>query len=185
MRRNARWEIVLMAVLAAFTIGFLPYIPELGLLPYLLLSLALGMLYYYYRVLGVLRQMSENAGSVRSHLVQLCVGLRHLLRFNYHLTLAMVPITMVVTLGLPLGRELAYISRQLRANEPVHWGRLLLLAGIILVAGGLVQVLVIPVTRWSLQRLYGRHLDRLEGQLRELDEDELPANPSSGPGFTD
>ena len=163
-----------MAVLAVFTIGFLPYVTKLGLLPYLVLSLALGMLYYYYRVLGVLRQMSENAGSVRSHLVRLCAGLRHLLRFNYRLTLAMVPITMVVTLGLPLGRELNSISQQFRASEPIHWGRLLLLAGIILVAVGLVQVLVIPVTRWSLQRLYGQHLDRLESQLRELDE-ESPA----------
>ena len=175
MRRNARWEMGLMAGLAVFIIGFLPYISELGLLPYLVLSLALGMLYYYYRVLGVLRQMSENAGSVRSHLVRLCAGLRQLLRFNYRLTLAMVPITMVATLGLPLGRELTYVSQQLRANEPVHWGRLLLLAGIILAVGGLVQILVIPVTRWCLQRLYGQHLDRLEGQLRELDE-EVPAS---------
>lgn len=178
MRRNARWEMVLMVGLAIFTAGFLPYVPELGLLPYLILLLALGLLYYYYRVLGVLRRMSENAGSIRSHLARSCSGLRQLLRFNYRLTLAMVPITLVATLGVPLGRELLRIGQQLGAGEPVHWGRLLLLAGIILAAGGLMRVLVIPVTHWQLQRLYGRHLDRLEGQLRELDEESLtPAQP--------
>ena len=176
MRRNARWETVLMVVLALFTAGFLPYVPELGLLPYLLLLLSLGLLYYYYRVLGILRQMSENAGSVRSHLVRLCVGLRQLLSFNYRLTLAMVPVTMVATLGMPLGRGLVRVGQQIGHNKPISWGQLPLLVGIVLAAGGLVWVLLIPYTRWWLQRLYGRHLDRLESQLRELDEEvPLPA----------
>ena len=184
MRRNARWEMALMIALAVFTAGFLPYVPELGLLPYLTLLLALGLLYYYYRVLGVLRQMTETASSVRSHLVRLCVGLRQLLRFNYRLTLAMVPITMLTVLGMPFGREMVRIGQQLGRQEQVHWGRLLLLIGIGLAAGALMQVLVVPVTRWYLQRLYGQHLDRLEGQLRELDDNEPLANSGSAPAFT-
>ncbi len=170
MRRNAQWEMALMLVLAVVTGGFLPYVPELGLLPYLTLLLALGLIYYYYRVLGVLHQMRETADSVRSHLVQLCAGLRQLLRFNYRLTLAMVPVTMLTTLGVPFIREIIHILEQLGHNEQVRWGRLLLLIGISLVAGGLMQLLVKPVTQWYLQRLYGQHLDRLEGQLRELEE---------------
>ena len=43
----------------------------------------------------------------------------------------------------------------------------------VLVFGVVVQVGVVYFTRWYLQRLYGQHLDRLESQLRELDE---PAN---------
>ncbi len=184
MRRSARWEMVLMAVVAAFTIGVLPYVPELGLLPYLTLLLALGLLYYYYRVLDVLRQMTETTGNVRSHLGLLCAGLRQLLRFNYRLTLGMVPITMLTVLGLPIGRELVRIGQELMHNEQLQWGRLPLLVVILLAAGGLMQVLVVPVTRWNLQRLYGQHLDRLEGQLRELDDSEPLASTSSAPYFT-
>ncbi|TDN35826.1 hypothetical protein E4631_05480 [Hymenobacter sp. UV11] len=184
MRRNARWEMALMVALAVFTAGFLPYVPELGLLPYLTLLLALGLFYYYYRVLGVLRQMTETASSVRSHLMLLCFGLRQLLRFNYRLTLAMVPVTMLTVLGMPFGREMVHIGQQLGRQEQVNWGRLLLLTGIGLAAGALMQVLVIPVTRWYLQRLYGQHLDRLERQLRELDDSELPTSPSLAPDFT-
>lgn len=170
MRRNARWEAAGVILLAVFTAGILPFVPELGLLPHLMLLLALVLLYYYYRVLGVLHQMTSTAGSVRNHLARLCAGLRQLLRFNYGLTLAMVPITLLVTLGLPMGQGLARISQEMMRHQPVHWGRLPLLAGILLGAGGLVWVLVIPVTRWQLQRLYGQHLDRLEASLRELDE---------------
>ncbi|MFD1466687.1 hypothetical protein ACFQ48_00510 [Hymenobacter caeli] len=170
MRRNARWEAVGTALLAAATVGFLPFVPELGLLPHLLLLLTFVLLYYYYRVLGALRQMTKITGSVRNHLARLCAGLRQMLRFNYGLTLAMVPITLLVTLGLPMGRELARVGQEILRHQPVHWGRLPLLTGILLGAGGLVRALVIPVTRWQLQRLYGQHLDRLEGQLRELDE---------------
>jgi len=36
--------------------------------------------------------------------------------------------------------------------------------------GAVVQVGVVYFTRWYMQRLYGQHLDRLEGQLQELDE---------------
>lgn len=184
MRRSARWEMALMAVVAVFTIGFLPYVPELGLLPYLMLLLALGLLYYYYRVLDVLRQMTETTGNVRSQLGQLCAGLRQLLRFNYRLTLAMVPITLLSILTQPIGQELVRIRQELMHNEHLHWGRLSLLAGIILAAGVLVQLLIIPHTRWYLQRLYGQHLDRLEGQLRELDDSEPPVSSGSAPDFT-
>ena len=33
-----------------------------------------------------------------------------------------------------------------------------------------MQVFAVYVTRWFMQRLYGQHLDRLEANLRELDE---------------
>ena len=167
-----------MAGMALFTAGFLPYVPELKALLYLLLLLAVGLLYYYYRVLGALRQMTETGNSVRSHLVRLCAGLRQLLRFNYRLTLAMVPITIVVTLGMPFGQELVRTGQQLGHQEQVRWGPLLLLASIVLAEGVLVKVLLMPYTRWWLQRLYGQHLDRLESQLRELDEEtSIPAQP--------
>ena len=40
----------------------------------------------------------------------------------------------------------------------------------LLVFGALLQVAAVYGTRWYVQRLYGQHLDRLEGLLRELEQ---------------
>jgi hypothetical protein len=162
MRRNAWLEITLMALLTVATLIAFPSLPELHPLLYLVLLLMAGLGYYYYRLLGLLSQMADPAGSVRSHLAQLCAGLRTLLRFYYRLSVAMVPFTMLV-LGVQVGQRLIHPER-------IDWARLGLSAGILIGVGGLVLLLQIPATRWYVQRLYGRHLDRLEGQLRELDE---------------
>jgi hypothetical protein len=45
-----------------------------------------------------------------------------------------------------------------------------IIAVLAMVIGAACQAGVIYFTRWYLQRLYGQHLDRLEGQLRELDD---------------
>ncbi len=162
MRRNAWLEIILMALVTLMTLIALPSLPALRWWLYLLLLSIVGLGYYYYRLLGLLRQMADPAGSVRRHLAQLCAGLRTLLRSYYRLSVAMVPCSMLV-----MG---AQISQGLIRSEGLAWARLGLFAGILAGAGGLVLWLQIPATRWYLQRLYGRHLDRLESQLRELDE---------------
>lgn len=172
MRRNARLEAVLNVALALGVVAVLPHLHQLlhRVLAGALLVLAAGLCYYYYRVLAVLRLLSETAGSVRGHLVQLCAGLRQLLRFYYRLTLATVPTTMLFIYGFLIG--------QLLANPSKHpWQLMLTTAAVLLVLGGIMQVAVVYTTRWYLKRLYGQHLDRLEGQLRELDE----AGPASQP----
>jgi hypothetical protein len=45
-----------------------------------------------------------------------------------------------------------------------------IIGGVLLMLGGLVQVLAVYGTRWYVQRLYGQHLDRLEANLAELEE---------------
>jgi len=165
MRRNARYEVLFTAVVAMampillpFAHNFLQRAQAMSLL-----LLALLMLGYYYRKLALLHRMAEPAGHVRGSLQQLGAGLRGLLQFNYRLTLAMVPASLLLIYGVTVGGEL------LRPGGARL--KLLLILGLALLATGLLlHWAAAKATRWYLQRLYGQHLDRLEGLLRELDE---------------
>ncbi|RZK19688.1 MAG: hypothetical protein EOO56_13750 [Hymenobacter sp.] len=164
LRRNARWELGLNYGLGLVALGLAIGIPQLWLrlLASTMGLVALVCIYYFHRKLGLLRSMASPAGHLRAHLVRITEGLRALTRFYYRLTLWTGPYTMLLLLGFFTGKELH------RAAEP-RWPLLGLVAGLALVVGAACQVGIIYLTRWYLQRLYGQHLDRLEGQLRELD----------------
>jgi hypothetical protein len=166
MRRNARWEVALTVVIMVGPAFLWGAAPTSLYKSYLVLSLVvgLGLLYYYYRLLGVLNRMELVEGNVRSHLQQLAASLRALLRFYYRLSLAMGPLTMVMNFGYFLGLEVARPGL-------FRWEKLLSVAGILLVAGILIQVMAVYGTRWVIQRLYGQHLDRLEANLHELSDE--------------
>ena len=163
MRRNV-WAEIIAAPFAA-------------LLPLLVLSdatfrwLYLGvmavltgiMAVYYGRQLRLLRQMEQAETSIKGHLQVLCAGLRQLLHFYYRLTIWTGPTTLLLVLGYYLGKELR------RPTGP-HWLAMGIVTGVVLVLGVAFQFGIIRFTHWYLQRLYGQHLDRLEGQLRELEE---------------
>lgn len=165
MQRNARWEVALTIVLAAGAAAAWPFLGQrlYQLVAAAMVLLGLGLLYYYYRVLAVLGQMATTDGRVRPHLQRLCTGLRQLLRFNYRLTLATGPAMMVILFTYSVGYELG------RAGG-FRPGRLLAVGAGLLVLGGIMYFGVQGLTRWYLRRLYGQHLDRLEANLRELDE---------------
>ena len=167
MRRNARLETAFMALTAVATPLLLRfasnYLERAQLVSLFLLSLiALG---YYYRKLAMLRQMTEPEGHVLGNLRRLCAGLRSMLRFNYRLTLAMAPASLLLVYEFVVGKEL------LRPGG-VRTAMLLGLGAAMLATGLLLQWAVVKVTRWYLQRLYGQHLDRLEASLAELGEPE-------------
>ncbi|MCC2547883.1 hypothetical protein LJY25_15645 [Hymenobacter sp. BT175] len=165
MRTNARLETGLTVLLAVgMPFGFWRADTALHKLEAgFLFLVALGMLGYYYRKLNTLRQMAETGGNVRSNLQRLCAGLRDLLRFYYRLTLASGPASLLLMYGYMVGKELA------RPEGP-RSKLLLITGGVLLVLGLLLQWAVIHGTRWYLQQLYGRHLDRLEAALQELGE---------------
>ena len=178
MRRNTWYELI-----AAPLIGLLPLPLALGtdyqgVYLVLMLPLLLLVSLYYIRQLRLLRQMSQADASLRQHLLVLCQGLRRLLAFYYRLTYWTAVPTLLLLLSYTAWKEL-------HRPGPPRWLALGVVVGLGLLLGAWLQWGILRFTRQYLQRLYGRHLDRLEGQLRELDEDELPANPSSGPGFTD
>lgn len=170
MRRNARRETILVALLGVGAAVALPFLPELRLLLYAQLLLTAGLLIYAYRMLAVLRRMAETASSVRGHLRQLYDGLRQLLRFYYQLSMASGPVMFVAVYAAIL------IPNLLKKHFMTK--RLLVLGVIFLLVGIVVQYLIKDVTRWWVQRLYGQHLDRLESQLHELED----ANPPGATG---
>ena len=165
MRRNARLETGANALIGLGLLGALLYVRDgfVQLGASLMLVIALVLAGYYYRVLGVLRRMSEPAASVRGHLAALAAGLRHQLRFYYRLSVAAGPVSMVLLYGFMLWQFASQGKLQ-------RWPKTVLIVGLFLLVGVITQLLVMRVARQYVQRLYGQHLDRLEGQLRELDE---------------
>jgi hypothetical protein len=114
-----------------------------------------------YRKLHLLRRMDDPAGDLRAHLVRLVSGLRTLIRFYYRFTLAMLPVAGVVNV-------LMVASEFKRGIELTSFAGLALVMGLVVVLPALLYLPVASVTRRYLQRLYGRHLDRLEANLHEL-----------------
>jgi hypothetical protein len=129
--------------------------------------LVLLMRYYYYRVWRILRQMAENSGAVHGHLAQLCAGFRHLLRLYYRFSMAAVPVTLAIMFSY-------VVSSSLIGTGPIPRADLGLFGGVMLLLGVFLMVPLYLITPWWLQRLYGQHLDRLESQLNELNEEPLP-----------
>jgi hypothetical protein len=165
MRRNALLEaafMVLIAVAMPIALGYVSSFLQRAQAVSLFL-LALLMLGYYYRKLTMLRQMTQPDADVRGNLQRLCAGLRSMLRFNYQLTLAMGPASLLLVYEVVVGKEL------LRPGG-VRIAMLLTLGGLLLALGLLLHWAAVKATRWYLQRLYGQHLDRLESYLRELDD---------------
>ncbi|RFP65334.1 hypothetical protein D0N36_09755 [Hymenobacter lapidiphilus] len=127
----------------------------------LLLFLCLAQLYYYYHKLGLLRRMAEVEGHVRRHLEKLTTQVRRMLKGYYWATLITLPFTLLLGFCYKFGYEFAQ-------PEPLRTNYLLMLAGVLLIVGVVGTFIIRAITRWYLQRLYGRHLDQLEGALREL-----------------
>ncbi|GAA4029598.1 hypothetical protein GCM10022409_12290 [Hymenobacter glaciei] len=164
MQRNARLEMAYTTLfgLATPLILLQAQNPLLKAEAVLLLVLVLVMLRYYYRKLKMLGQMTRADTNVRESLVRLCSGIREMLRFYYRLSLWAGPWTLVLMYGY-------YVSRALARGEVFSTKMLSFGAGMF-IGGGLMQIVIVYATRWFQQRLYGRHLDRLEANLRELDE---------------
>ena len=165
MRRNT-WLEIMVSVLLMLAAPLLLLHAGSGLIIFrfytvLFEVLAIALLYHYYQQLGFLQRMTQADNTVRTHLGALCEGLRRLLRFYYRVTLATLPLTLLLNLGYVVGQELAHPG-------PFRWGLVGLIGGAMLLLGGLAQLGLAPITRWYLQRLYGQHLDRLEANLREL-----------------
>jgi hypothetical protein len=162
LRRNARLELrinyavlVASAVLAALASEL-----WLRLFGGVLTLLAVICIFYFYRKLGLLRTMDDPAGDLRAHLTRMASGLRALIRFYYRLTLTMIPITVLI-MGVMAVSE---------ARINLTSGKLGIIAAVLVVLAVFLYLPTAYVTAKYLQRLYGQHLDRLEGQLRELDE---------------
>ncbi len=162
LRRNARVELALNYGILALGAPVAALAPVLWVRLFggLLGMVAVICIFYFHRKLRLLRSMGDPADDLRGHLLRLTSGLRLLIRFYYRLTLAMIPLTLLL-MGIMSATSVLKI---------VTSTKLWLLA---VVLTGLGFILYLPIahsTKRYLHWLYGQHLDRLEGQLRELDE---------------
>jgi TRAP-type uncharacterized transport system fused permease subunit len=162
LRRNARVEMNINYALlpVSLLVAGLATVLWVRLFGALLALIALVCIFYFRRKLGLLHSMNDPAGDLRSHLVRLITGLRTLIRFYYRLTLATIPVT-----GLLLG--VMSVTSVLKEVTPT---KIWLLAGLLTILSLVIYLPVAHSTKRYLHWLYGQHLDRLEGQLRELDE---------------
>lgn len=166
MRRNAQWELGFnyAVLLPSLAVAGLASALWLRLVGGLLALLAVVCIYYFYRKLGLLHRLDDPTDDLRGHLGRITQGLRALVQFYYRLTLATIPVTMLLC-GLMALHELP----KLRAP----WQQVLMMVAM-QVLGALLYLPIKHTTAQYLQRLYGQHLDRLEGQLHELEGAELP-----------
>ena len=167
MRRNT-WFEILASILLALAAPVLLLRVGPGILIFRVYTvvfevMAITLLYHYYRQLGLLKRMMQADVNVRAHLGVLCAGLRKLLHFYYRITLATLPLTLLLNLSY-------FVSQELAHPGPFRWALVCITGGVVLLVTGLAQLGVAAITRWYLQRLYGQHLDRLEASLHELDE---------------
>jgi hypothetical protein len=162
LRRNARLELAINYAILPVAVAVAGWAPVLWVRLFggLLALLAGVCIYYFYRKLGLLREMDNLTDDLRGHLRRVTQGLRALIRFYYRLTLAMIPVTMLLNVVMVLS--------ELRG--PATLLKISIIVGLLLVLSILMYFPVAKATTWYLQRLYGQHLDRLEGQLHELDE---------------
>ncbi|MGI4833656.1 MAG: hypothetical protein ACRYFK_09370 [Janthinobacterium lividum] len=170
MRRNTWYEIIASPFAVALPVLLFTDAGFRALYLAMMLPLLAVMGYYYYAPqLRLLRQMGETDASLHQHLQVLCQGLRHLLAFYYRLTYWTGGPMLVLSLGYITMKELRLTT------GPPRWQALGLVISLSLLLGAWCQWGLLRFTRQYLQRLYGRHLDRLEGQLRELSEGEPAA----------
>ena len=175
MRRNVWFEIGFVTVCLLACLTMLPFthdtLTRTLLVWLIIICLSSGI--YYRRQLAVLRNLSDASGALREHVARQLSSLRGLVKLYYRATLFSLPWTLLLSLGF-------YVGKALARPAPFPWARFGLLAGTMLIAGALVQLGVVQVTRWYLQRLYGQHLDRLEASLCELDDDGTEPGTKSG-----
>jgi hypothetical protein len=162
LRRNARIEMNINYALLPISLGVAGLAPALWvrLFGLLLALVALVCLFYFRRKLGLLHSMSDPAGDLRAYLLRLTAGLRALIRFYYRFTLAMLPLVCALMGVMAL-------TTTTKAVTPTKIG---IIAAVLVVLCVVIYLPTAYTTKRYLHWLYGQHLDRLEAQLRELDE---------------
>jgi hypothetical protein len=168
LRRNAQVEMAINYTLLPLSLGIAWLAPVLWVRLWggILALIALVCIFYFHRKLGLLRSMSDPTGNLHAHLLRLTNGLRALIRFYYRFTMAMLPVTCLLMGFMALSTT----------NKAVTTSKIMIIAAVLVLLCIVIYLPTAHTTKRYLQWLYGQHLDRLEGQLRELNE---PASTDS------
>ncbi|UOQ55197.1 hypothetical protein [Hymenobacter cellulosivorans] len=116
--------------------------------------------WYAYRQRKLIKQLQLGTGTTYGHIRESIRQIRGLMRTKFYTAIAFL---VTVILAIAYGKHVA-ILEALR-TDPHSWGVLALGVGAAVVVIGLL----LYVSKRRQQRRYGRHLDRLEASLRELD----------------
>ncbi|OON65906.1 hypothetical protein [Hymenobacter sp. CRA2] len=168
IRRNARWEaaVALLCLPIAATVILLVRDTYTRAMALWLALICLSSLYYLYQKRQVLGQLQPTAGALRQQLEQQVGSLRRLVQVYYRATM----LSLFGSFGI------GFVMQVLKFGHTAHGAKLALMIGVLAVAYAFLVWLgyraLRDFTRWYLQRLYGQHLDRLEGYLRDLQDSE-------------
>lgn len=162
LRRNAQLEMTINYALLAISLVVAWLAPVLWVRVWggILALIALVCVFYFHRKLGLLRSMSDPAGNLRAYLLRLTTGLRSLMQFYYRFTLAVLPVVCLLMGFMAL-------STTTKAVTPT---KIWIIAALLTLLCAVIYLPTAHTTKRYLQWLYGQHLDRLEAQLRELDD---------------
>lgn len=162
LRRNAKVEMAINYALLPLSLGMAWLAPVLWVRLWggLLALIALVCIFYFHRKLGLLRRMSDPAGNLRAYLLRLTTGLRALIRFYYRFTLAILPLAC-------LFMGVIALTTTKKAITPT---KIWVIGALLAVLCAVIYLPTAHTTKRYLHWLYGQHLDRLEAQLRELDD---------------
>jgi hypothetical protein len=161
MRRNVWLEVgVVAGCLAGCLVAIMISHDDYYLLAAAWLAgVGLGSGIYFYRKLAVLRELGGASGAaVREQVAQRLLRLRRLVQLYHRARLWMVPLSLVGAMAFVGGRMVQHL-----AGDKLVWS-----LGLLVVISALVYFRLRGFTKRYVQRLYGRHLDRLEANLQEL-----------------
>lgn len=180
MRRSAWREMIglalsLLGSVAALLLGADTYVRFMSI--WMIISCLL-MGFYFRRKLMLLARLSRIDQPLRGYVAQQLSSLRSLIKLYYQATMWSLAISLGIGLGIGLGLTAERISQRLAGPLLLGLGKLLAYYGLF---GGLSYWVLRSFITWYLQHFYGQYLDRLEGQLRELDDRALPG---PAPNFT-
>jgi hypothetical protein len=162
MRRNLRLEVVLMIVayIPCIVFYWLAFNGKMAGVSWLFVGALLFFYVYYYRKNQLLKKMQCVSCEVRSNLAGQLKTLRRYIRFYFWASTLIVPVMVFIAFEIALrGRD--------PDQPPFNWGRgLPLLLALIAVT----TTIIYYFNRWYINKLYGRHIRKLQDLLREMDE---------------
>ncbi|AYA37174.1 hypothetical protein D3Y59_08990 [Hymenobacter oligotrophus] len=164
IRRNAWFEVAIALLVIPVALGVMVLAQEAypRIMAGWLALICAGSLVYLYRKFQVLDGLQPRAGALRQQLEQQAKSLRHLVQLYYRATM----LTLFGSFGI------GFVMQVLQFGRTQHGQKLALMIGVLVVAyliiGWVAYRALQQFTRWYLQRLYGQHLDRLDGYLHDL-----------------
>lgn len=164
LRRNIWFELVFTIVGGILLLYYVFSIPSPSFRWAFVLVLLSFLLYiiYYVKKIKLLNRFEDSQGNVRTNLERLVNDLETFLRFYYRSYTLLYPGYLMLIVILAIADQgMAQFLDALRDWRTIAY--LLFLVALSL-------ALSFWISKWYLGKLYGRHLQKLRGLLRELEE---------------